>query len=267
MTGAALSFDAGAAAYDRFMGRWSRLFVPAVLAAARVGPGHRALDVAAGTGEAAVGARAAVGPTGWVIATDISLPMLRQASARAGRALGLAAMDGRALALRGGVFDAVVCQLGLMFFADPLPPLRECRRVLRRGGWVACCVWSAAERVPLVGVLAGVLSRHLPAQTATFHVAFSLADPARLAALLTSAGFGDVTVVPERRRIALPSFDDYWEAVELGAGRLGQAYCGLPAASRAAVRDDVRRGLARFETDGRLEMEIEALIACGQARE
>jgi hypothetical protein len=36
-------------AYDRYIGRGSRLFVPAVLAAAEVGPGCRILDVSTGT--------------------------------------------------------------------------------------------------------------------------------------------------------------------------------------------------------------------------
>jgi hypothetical protein len=36
-------------AYDRYIGRWSRLFVPAVLAAAEVALGHRVLDVSTGT--------------------------------------------------------------------------------------------------------------------------------------------------------------------------------------------------------------------------
>jgi hypothetical protein len=42
--------------YDRWVGRWSRLFVPAVLAAAEVASGDRVLDVATGTGGAALGA-------------------------------------------------------------------------------------------------------------------------------------------------------------------------------------------------------------------
>src|SRR5215469_18611775 len=40
-------------AYDRYLGRWSRLFVPALIAAAEVSAGHRVLDVATGPGEAA----------------------------------------------------------------------------------------------------------------------------------------------------------------------------------------------------------------------
>jgi hypothetical protein len=48
-------------AYDRYLGRWSRLFVPAVLAAAEVATSHRILDVATGTGEAASMALSQIG--------------------------------------------------------------------------------------------------------------------------------------------------------------------------------------------------------------
>jgi hypothetical protein len=50
-----------ASAYERFTGRWSRLFVPSVLGAAEVAPGSRVLDVSTGTGEAALGALPIVG--------------------------------------------------------------------------------------------------------------------------------------------------------------------------------------------------------------
>ena len=41
-------------AYDRFTGRWSRLFVPSVLSTAEIASGCRVLDVSTGTGEAAL---------------------------------------------------------------------------------------------------------------------------------------------------------------------------------------------------------------------
>lgn len=53
-----------ASAYDQYIGRWSRLFVPSVLAAAEIGAGDRVLDVATGSGEAAQMAVSAVGDSG-----------------------------------------------------------------------------------------------------------------------------------------------------------------------------------------------------------
>ena len=87
-------------AYDRYLGRWSRLFVPSLLAAAEVSPGYRVLDVATGTGEAALMAISAVGHSGTVVATDISLAMLEAARARLSNSLQAVAADGQRFLLR-----------------------------------------------------------------------------------------------------------------------------------------------------------------------
>ena len=126
-------------AYYQYIGRWSRLFVPAVLAAAEVTGGDRVLDVATGPGEAALVALSLVTPSGFVIGADISPAMLTAARARLGEgSFRPVATDGQALAFRDGSFDAVVCQLGLQFFPDPARGLAEFRRVLRAAGVPQC---------------------------------------------------------------------------------------------------------------------------------
>lgn len=258
---ATISYDAGASAYDRAAGRWSRLYVPTLLAGARIASGQRVLDVATGTGEAAVLAASLVGPSGRVLGVDISLPMLRVAQAKAaGRPIALAAMDGQVLACRDRSFDAVICQLGLMFFPDLLHGLAEFRRVLRLRGRVAVCVWSTPDRVPAFAIIAQVLSQHLPAQREALQVPFTLADADRLQRVLAGAAFHEVCVTRETRELAFESFDDYWGPIEAGGGRLGQVYLGLPEQVRRAVREDVRKRIARFESNGRLVIEGEALF-------
>src|SRR2546425_4427920 len=73
---AAVGRPVDAAAYEQYIGRWSRLFVPAVLAAAEVAGGDRVLDVATGPGVAALVAMSVVKPVGLVIGADISPAML-----------------------------------------------------------------------------------------------------------------------------------------------------------------------------------------------
>jgi len=90
-----ISYDAGAACYDSLSGRWSRLYVPTLLAAARIGPSQQVLDVATGTGEAAIRAASFIGPAGKVIAIDVSQPMLTVAAAKvADQPVSLMVMDG-----------------------------------------------------------------------------------------------------------------------------------------------------------------------------
>src|SRR5262245_51267907 len=154
--GAGLHTAAGqrvdASAYYQYIGRWSQLFVPAVLASAEVTSGDRVLDVATGPGDAALHAISVVKPAGLVIGADISPAMLEAAYAPLGvGAFQPVAMDGQALAFRDGSFDAVVCQLGLQFFPDPVRGLTEFRRVLQAGGGTAVCVISTPGPGPNVG--------------------------------------------------------------------------------------------------------------------
>lgn len=252
-------------AYERYIGRWSRLFVPAVLAAAEVGGGDRVLDVAADQAR----------PRRWhcplsnprdLWSGPTSHGQCSKLRARLHRAsFRPVVTDGQALAFRDGSFDAVVCQLGLQFFPDPARGAVEFCRVLRARRCAAMCVISTSERAPMWGVLADVLSRYLPDQHEALHLGFALADTARLERLLCWAGFRDVRVEREVRQAIIESFNDYWSPIEAGTGQIPQAYLALPESSRRAVREEVHARLSGFESDGRLVMSVEMLIAAGRA--
>ncbi len=241
------------------------LFVPAPCAAAEVAGSHRVLDVATGTGEAALSALSQLGPSGVVLGADISTEMLRAASTRlADSRFRPVQADGVALPFGEGVFDAVTCQLGLMFFPDPARGLAEFRRVLRPRGCAAVCVISTRERAPMWGALAETLTRHLPDQRDMLNLSFALADVGHLEQLMAAAGFREILVKPEIRAGEFESFDHYWTPIEEGVGSLPQAYLALPESSRRAVRAEVRDRLAKFESGSRLLMSVEMLIASGR---
>ena len=116
----ALGQAANVSAYYSWIGRWSRLLVPAVVSAAEITPGYRILDVSTGTGEAALMALPAVGGSGVVIGADIAPAMLVGARDRLKDPLFCpVAADGQALPFKSDTFDAVICQLGLQFFSTP----------------------------------------------------------------------------------------------------------------------------------------------------
>lgn len=115
------------------------------------------------------------------------------------------------------------------------------------------------------GVLADVLSRYLPDQQEALHLSFALADTARLERLFLAAGFREVRVQREMRQGIIESFDDYWGPIEAGTGQLPQAYLALPDPGRRAVREEVHARLSKFESNGRLVMSVEMLIAAGRA--
>jgi ubiquinone/menaquinone biosynthesis C-methylase UbiE len=252
-------------AYDQFVGRWSRLFVPAVLAAAELAPGYRVLDISTGTGEAALMTLPIVGSSGLVIGADISLAMVEAARDRLNEpSFSPVAADGQALPFTAGSFDSVRCQLGLQFFRDPALGLFEFRRVLRLGGCVAVRVISTPDRAPIAGILPDVISRFLPQQQQTLYLSFALADPERLEHLFASSGFRDISVARETREYIIESFDDYWTPIEAGVGSLPQAYLALGDGDRRLVREEVKARLSQFESNGRVIMDLEMLIGRGR---
>jgi SAM-dependent methyltransferase len=261
------TYDAGAEAYDRFTGRWSVAFGSSLLTAAGVTVGQKVLEVAAGTGALAGMAAAQVGVSGRVVVADLSLPMLRVAKGKiAGLAAAPVVMDGQELACRDRSVDVVICQLGLMFFPDARRGIQEFRRVLRREGRLAVQVWPWPDRVPFFGVLADALCRYFPDHRDALYSPAALADPHRLERLL-AAGFRNLSVVMETREVAFESFDEYWSGIEAGGGRLGQFYLELGDRERRAVRDEVSGRMVPFESNGRLILRAEALIAVGTKKD
>jgi ubiquinone/menaquinone biosynthesis C-methylase UbiE len=200
--------DAAAAGYDRAVGHMTRRLVPPLLRAARLAPGLRVLDIATGTGLAAEAAAEAVGPSGHVIATDISPAMVERARERLGGLpnVSFAVEDGQRLTLPDGGFDAVLCNMGLMYFPDPTRGLSEFRRVLRPGGRAVVSVNTTPERSLISRVLV-IIGRHAPSKAPEAARLFSLGDEAHLRALFEAAGFEDVETATETLRIEFSSFD------------------------------------------------------------
>lgn len=259
-------YDAGAGGYDRVFGHVSREFVPRLLAAARVAPGQRVLDIATGTGIAAEMATEAVGPSGHVTAADISKPMLERARQRLGRFANTSVLDedGQALTLPEESFDAVLCSMALMLFPDPARGLFEFRRVVREGRRAAVSVNTTPGRsfISRVNVAIG---RHVPSRAAAAAHYFSLGDPAHLRSLFETAGFREVEITSETRRYKFPSFEAYFEPVERGSGTVGTEYVTLTEDVRLAVREDVRRELeGDADSGGPVEVPVEILFGSGR---
>jgi SAM-dependent methyltransferase len=172
--------------------------------------------------------------------------------------------DAHDLPFADGSFDAVICQLGLMFFDDPVRALREFRRVLRSGGRAAVSVNSTPERSLFLRVGA-VIARHVPAKAEIFTRPFSIRDAGRLHGLFDNAGFQEIRVSKETRGISFASFDDYFGAIEKGATISGQEYVLLSEQLSHRVREDVRRGLPVPNDDGAFTIEMDLLIGSGRA--
>jgi SAM-dependent methyltransferase len=172
-------------------------------------------------------------------------------------------MDGQALACRDASFDAVICLLGLMFFADAARGLAEFWRVLRPAGRVAVCVTTTPDRT-VYGRVFERARQYLPPGRETMAWNFALSEPHQLEALLLGAAFRDVAVRREIRQVSFDSLADYWAAMEAGGGLSGATYRALSPDAQRAVRDEVRRGLLPAESDGPFAVENEVLLGSGR---
>ena len=115
---------------------------PELVAATGVGPGTRVLDVAAGTGNAAIAAAQAGGD---VVASDLVPELLAQGQRRAAAAgVGLVWLEANAEALpfEDGEFDTVLSCIGVMFAPHHQQAAAELVRVCRPGGTIGVISWT-----------------------------------------------------------------------------------------------------------------------------
>lgn len=127
-----------------------------LVAACGLGPGMRALDVAAGTGNVAL-AIAASGAS--PEACDLTPALVEAGKARCD-ALGeweipWTVADAEELPYAGGRFDAVLSVFGLVFAPRPEVAIAEAFRVTRSGGCVGFAAWTPGSAAARFGEVAG----------------------------------------------------------------------------------------------------------------
>ena len=233
---------------------WLGEATEAMLDLAGVGPGSKVLDVAAGAGGQTLAAARRAGPSGAVLATDISPAILEFAERRASQAgltnVATREMDGESPEVEGATFDAVISRLGLIYLPDQLGALEAHRRALRPGGRTAAVVYSTADRNEFFSIPVSIIRRRaeLPAPAPGQPGPFSLGGDGVLEQLLQSAGFGDIEV----RRIDAPlSMSSAAECVRFeqeSFGALHQMLGGLEPAQREEAWKEIERELSRFES-------------------
>ncbi|MFB6807333.1 demethylmenaquinone methyltransferase [Streptomyces sp. NPDC056387] len=196
-------FDGVAANYDLTndvlsLGQ-SRLWRKEVAKAVGARPGHKVLDLAAGTATSSL-PFAATGA--YVVPCDFSLGMLREGKKRHAW-LPLTAGDATRLPFRDDVFDTVTISFGLRNVQDTDAALRELYRVTKPGGQVVICEFSQPTWGPFRTVYTEYLMRALPPVAravssnpdAYVYLAESIRewpDQPALAALLQKAGWAKV---------------------------------------------------------------------------
>jgi SAM-dependent methyltransferase len=231
--------------------------------------GSRVLDLAAGTGEQSLLAIQRVGPSGSVLATDISASMLEVAEQSAREAgadnLQTRIMDLTSLERRLGRFDAVICRLGLMFASDLGATLRGVLEVLEPDARFAAVVWASRERNPFMGLPDGIADRLGwplgPRQT--LHRALSLGDPARLEAAFRAAGFEDVLVEPVAAPRAFGSAAEAAHYARTDSPVWRDLVAEVPPTEAERFWQEVERAFKPFERPSGCVIPAEVLVASG----
>lgn len=161
--------------------------------------GERVLDLGCGCGDTSL-AMATRGAN--VTGVDVSGPMLDHARNRAtaaGLDVEFLQADAADFPFAGDSYDAAFSRFGVMFFHDPAAAFVNIRKALSASGRLSFVCWQAVTRNPWITTPMSVLAQHLPAQPAPEPFApgpFAFADPARVEAILQSAGFQQVAVTP-----------------------------------------------------------------------
>ena len=234
---------------------WLRQPTDAMLDMAGVASGAAVLDVAAGAGDQTLDIARRVGPTGHVLATDLSpviLALAQQNAQQAGlRNVQTLVADGEDLVVEPSSFDAVVCRLGLMFFPEPLQGLRGMHRAVRPGGGICTMVFSRPERNPCIAILMSTAMQHagLPARDPfTPGGLLSLGKPGLADALFGAAGFQDIATTTLDAPFRMPTARHYLDFIRASASPIQQILGSLPPQAADAAWADMEERLNTFTT-------------------
>jgi SAM-dependent methyltransferase len=253
------------AAYEAYVGRWSRRVAEVFLAWLEPQPGRRWLDVGCGTGALTESVLAHADPS-TVIGVDPSEGFLAQARGRiADDRVAWRVGDARSLPVADGEVDAVVSGLALNFVPQPERAAAEFARVLSSGGLAAAYVWDYADGMQLMKRFWDAVVDLDPgaADVSEAH-RFPLCRPEPLRHLWTDAGLADVTVRAVDIATVFTDFDDYWRPFLGGQGPAPAYAMSLAEPDRAALREHLRATLPTGP-DGSIALTARAWAVRGTA--
>lgn len=260
-----------AAAWERAKGRRQETTGAAtemMLDLAGIRPGHRVLEIAAGTGDLSIMVARRVGASGYVLATDISSAMLSRAE-QAAREAGLANVETRimnaaSLELEENSFDAVLCRMGLMLFPQPLQALLSMRRVMKQGGKVAVMVHSAATKNPYHGLPLAIVRRlgNIPPPPPGQPGMFALGGSGVLEKLLDKSGLREVGVQPVAIRRRFSSLVEAIQSMKSNAV-LQDLLQRLSAEEQNRAWTEIEQAMRPFQTTSSFEAPGEVLVGVG----
>jgi len=239
-------------AYERMMGRWSRLVGVAFLDWLDAPQRLRWLDVGCGNGAFTEELVARCAPAA-VTAIDPSEDQLAFARTRsAAKMAQFQVGDAQELPFGDGSFDVAIMALVISFLQDPAKAVVELARVVRPGGWVATYMWDVpGGGVPVAPISTAVKSMGL-ASTGPPNPAASLREA--MQGLWEKAGLAAIETRVIRIPVTYSSFDDFWNSNSVPVGPQGKLIAGMSPGAREQLRTRLRDQLPAA-SDGRIVYE------------
>ena len=169
----------------------------AVLTLARARTGESVLDIGCGAGQTSFLLAEKVGPGGRVVGVDVSQPMLALARSRV-LAGNIAFIEAdAAIHPFAPDHDLIFSRFGVMFFVDPQAAFANIRKAAAPGGRLAFICWRAVTENEWVTLPYDAAKPLLPPQPPVHPHApgpYALADPDRLRAILSGAGYSGIGI-------------------------------------------------------------------------
>src|SRR6187200_554868 len=177
-------------------------------------PGERVLDVGCGSGPSTAAAATAVHPGGMVTGIDIAAPMISGARQRVGdREIEWIVGDAETYPLPEGHYDAIISQMGLMFFSNNAKAFANLARACRAAGRLVGVVWPTRDKISTFRFLFNSVRQTLD----RLHVAyqeppldfgpFSLGDDRYVEQLLSEGGWTDIQIEEVERPMTMAAWE------------------------------------------------------------
>jgi ubiquinone/menaquinone biosynthesis C-methylase UbiE len=242
-----IRFDDGAA-YERYMGKWSRLAGETFLGWLAPRTGLRWLDVGCGNGAFT---EMLIDETEPLSVQGIDPSAAQLAYARARFAPDVAQFtQGDAMAQPFGdcMFDAAVMPLVIFFVPDPATGVAEMARVVCPGGLIAAYAWDmSGGGFPYAALQAEMRDMGLKVSAPPSPTASQLDT---LHSLWTGAGLENVQTREITVERSFADFEDYWATV-LGGPSVGGRIAAMAPEEVALLQERMRRRLPA-DSDGRI---------------
>lgn len=251
------------AAYERYVGRWSRLVAREFLHWLAIPPQSDWLDVGSGTGALTQTILQESNPRS-VKGVDPSSGFVDYAREQVQDArVSFETGDANRLPLGDAAFDAAVSGLVLNFVPNANQAVAEMARVTRPGGIVAAYVWDYAGMMQFLRLFWETASELDPTAVELDEGRrFEICRRDRLAPVFNSARLKNV----ENRALDVPTifpnFDDYWSPFLGGQGPAASYAMSLGEAQRDTLRDRIRARLP-IASDGSIRLIARAWAARG----